>query len=149
MSAREEIMTLINQYGFTIDTGDLDGFASLFEHSEWTVEGSPPNHGKDEVLAAIAGVQIYGDGTPKTKHVTANVELDIDEAAGKASGQCYVAVFQQTDDFALQPIFIGHYFDEFENVDGAWRFSKRIIRYPLVGDLSAHLSTPGDVVSGA
>lgn len=149
MSARDEITTLINRYGFTIDTGDKEGFAELFEHGEWTVEGTPPNRGSDEVLAAIAGVQIYEDGTPRTKHMTSNVELDIDEDAGTASGQCYVAVFQQTDDFPLQPIFIAHYFDEFERADGAWRFTKRLIRHPLVGDLSHHLATPGDVVSGA
>ena len=34
MTAKEEILHLLNTYGFTIDTGDLEGFASLFEHGE-------------------------------------------------------------------------------------------------------------------
>jgi hypothetical protein len=46
----------------------------------------------------------------------------------------------------LQAIFCGHYFDEFERVGGDWRFKKRVIRHVLVGDLSAHLITQGDVV---
>jgi hypothetical protein len=147
-SARDEILRLVNRYGFTIDTGDLDGFAGLFEHGEWSVEGAPPNVGKQAVLAAISTMRIYPCGTPRTKHVTANVDLDIDEAAGKARGQCYVMVFQQTETFPLQPIFVGHYFDEFERAEGRWRFSKRLIRHGLAGDLSACFGSPGDVVPG-
>jgi hypothetical protein len=148
MGAREEILHLMNSYGFTLDTGNLDGFASLFEHGEWSVEGAPPNVGKQAVLAAISTMRIYPCGTPRTKHVTANVDLDIDEQAGTACAQCYVMVFQQTDTFPLQPIFVGHYFDDFEQVEGRWRFRKRLIRQSLVGDLSACFGSPGDVVPG-
>ena len=146
MNSREEILHLINRYAFTIDTGDLDGFASLFEHGEWTTEGAKPNIGKDQVLEILSTVKIYEDGTPKTKHVTSNVDLQIDENAGSATGECYVTVFQQTNDFPLQAIFSGHYFDNFECIQGTWRFKKRLIRYALVGDLSAHLSSPSNVV---
>ena len=146
MGAREEILHLINSYGFTIDTGDLDGFASLFEHGEWTVEGAPPNFGKEQVLAVVSTVRIYPDGTPRTKHATSNVDLEIDEAAGTAKCQSYVTLFQQTDELPLQAIFSGHYFDDFERVGGRWRFKKRLIRHALVGDLSKHLGTPASVV---
>ena len=149
MSSRDEITHLMNRYGFTIDTGDLDGFASLFEYGEWTIEGLKPNVGKQEVLAMLSNVKIYQDGSPRTKHITANVDLEIDEEAGTAKSQCYVTVLQQTDEFPLQTIFSGHYFDDFERVDGRWRFAKRIIRYPLVGDLSAHLKAPSKLVSAA
>ena len=150
MSARDEITSLMNQYGFRIDTGDLEGFASLFEHAEWTVEGSTPHFGKQDLLDnALSNVRIYADGTPRTKHITANVELHIDEQHGTAKSECYVTVLQQTDDFPLQAIFSGHYFDEFERVDGTWRFAKRIMRYTLVGDMSAHLTTPSNVIASA
>jgi len=149
MTSREEILHLMNAYGFTIDTGDLDGFARLFEHSEWGVEGTELFVGKQQVLEALSNVRIYEDGTPRTKHVTTNVDLMIDEESGTAKSQCYVTVFQQTDDFPLRAIFSGHYFDEFERGDGTWRFKKRHIRYNLVGDLSAHLKTPTDIVPNA
>ena len=149
MSAREEILHLMNSYGFTIDTGDLDGFASLFAHGEWTMEGAKPNSGKQEMLALLSNVKIYEDGTPKTKHVTSNVDLTINEAAGTASSECYVTVFQQTEDFPLQAIFSGHYFDNFERVNGSWRFAKRLIRHSLVGDMSAHLKVPSETVPKA
>ena len=148
-TAKEEIQSLMNRYSFTIDTGDLDGFASLFEHGEWTMEGAPPNVGKQHLLELLSNVIIYDDGTPRTKHVTASIELDINEQAGTASSQCYVTVFQQTDDFPLQAIFSGHYFDDFECVDGKWRFKKRLIRHQLIGDMTAHIKTPTNVVPAA
>jgi len=148
MAARDEILHLMNLYAFSIDTGDLDGFAGLFEHGEWTVEGAPPNVGREQVREAISTVRIYPDGTPRTKHVTSNVDLVIDEQAGTATGQCYVTLFQQTDELPLQAIFAGHYFDDFERVNGGWRFRKRLIRHALVGNLNAHLGSPASVVPG-
>lgn len=56
MSAQEEIQHLINQYAFTIDTGDLEGFASLFEHGEWTMEGLKPRIGTQAVFGEIFGL---------------------------------------------------------------------------------------------
>jgi hypothetical protein len=96
MSAREDILHPFNQYGFTIDTGDLDGFASLFEHGKWTIEGSKPNISKQELLKTLSNVRIYEDGTPRTKHITANVDLKIDEDKRTAKSECYVPVFQLT-----------------------------------------------------
>ena len=148
MSSREEILHLMNRYGFTIDTGDLEGFAELFEHGEWGMEGGEPFVGKEHFLQGLSNVIIYEDGTPRTKHVTANVDLDIDEESGTATSQSYVTVFRQTDTFPLQAIFSGHYFDDFERVDGAWRFKKRHIKHQLVGNMSAHLKTISEIVPG-
>jgi 3-phenylpropionate/cinnamic acid dioxygenase small subunit len=149
MGARDPILHLIHRYAVVIDTGDFDGLAELFEHGEWTVEGSPPQIGRKDILEMTAQIRIYEDGTPRTKHFTSHVDLDVEEDAGKATGECYVTVFQQTDDFPLQPIFVGHYFDDFERVDGAWRFKRRFIRHHLVGDMSAHLKSPQAVVANA
>ena len=140
MSAKDDILQLLNRYAYTIDTGDLAGFASLYEQGEWYADGSPRHRGRDGVFDNVMSqVIIYDDGTPKTRHITANVELEIDEEAGTATGQRYVTVLQQTDVLPLQAIFSGHYFDEFVREDGQWRFAKTVIRYPLVGDMSAHL----------
>ena len=149
MDSRTQITHLINQYGFTIDTGDLQGFAQLFENAEWTVEGTEPRVGTQQVLDALSTVRIYEDGTPRTKHIVSNLDLEINEINNSAESQCYVTVFQQTNDFPLQAIFCGHYFDGFQRVEGLWKFRQRIIRYMMVGDLSAHLNEPESVVGGA
>lgn len=141
MSAATEINTLLNEYAYRVDTGDLDGFLDLFEHGEWSVEGSTVSRGRKELSDnVISNIIIYDDGTPKTRHVTANVSLDIDEGAGKASGQRYVTVLQQTDKLPLQTIFSGHYFDDFVKENGRWRFEKTVVRHPLVGNMSEHLT---------
>jgi hypothetical protein len=58
MSAREDILHLLNSYGFILNTGDLHGFASLFEHGSWEMEGATPIIGKQEALAALSNVKI-------------------------------------------------------------------------------------------
>ena len=142
MSAKDQIMSLLNRYSHTVDSGDLDGFVDLFSRGEWYVEGTKPNRGAEEIFDnVISKIIIYEDGTPRTRHVNSNVELTIDEGAGAASGQRYVTVLQQTDSLPLQAIFSGHYFDEFVNDNGSWRFAKTVVHSPFVGDMSQHLKT--------
>ena len=143
MSSEREILSLMNQYCYAIDTGDLAALGRLLEHAEWIAEG------KKADPEARSNIILYSNGTPRTKHTTSNVTLEIDESNGTASGRCYVTVYQQTDDFPLQPIFSGDYFDEFERVDGQWRFARREIRNSLVGDMSAHLKNPSATIPGA
>ena len=87
-SARE-IKNLIYTYAERLDAGDLDGVAELFAHGRICgMEDGPP----ETVFAGPARVRqmyematrLYEDGTPKTKHNTSNVQLDIDEDAGTA-----------------------------------------------------------------
>ena len=66
--------------------------------------------GKQAFLEALSNVIIYPDGTPRTKHVTANVDLAIDEEAGKAHAQSYVTVFSANGHVSavsdiLRPLF--------------------------------------------
>jgi len=139
MNSREEILHLINNYTFLIDSGDLDGFASLFEHGEWGAEGSQLLSGKQQMLDMLNSIIIiYPDGTPRTRHVVSNVDIHVDEDNDVATSQSYITLLQQTDDFPLQVILSGTYCDDFERVDGQWRFARRIIKQPFFGDISAH-----------
>ena len=139
----------MHQYCVSIDTGDREGLAKLFEHGEWIVEGSEPAVGRPGIERVWEQIKIYPDGTPRTKHFVSNVDLAVDEDTGRATAESYLTLYQQTDDFPLQVCFVGHYFDEFQRVDGAWRFVKRLIRNSLVGDMSAHLKTPNAVIPEA
>ena len=143
MSSERQILGLMNQYCYAIDTGDLAGLGRLLEHAEWIAEG------KKAAPDASSNIIFYQDGTPRTKHTTSNITLEIDEADGTARGRSYVTVFQQTVDFPLQPIFSGDYYDEFERIAGEWRFRKREIRNSLIGDMSAHLKNPSATIPGA
>ena len=138
------IPKLIALYAERIDAGDFAGVADLFAHATVTAEGNDAvQRGADEVRAMYEGwVRRYDDGTPRTKHVTTNLILDVDEGAGTATCRSYFTVLQQTDALALQPIIAGRYHDEFERADGTWRFTLRHMITDLVGDLSHHLTQP-------
>ncbi len=81
----------------------------------------------------------YEDGTPRTKHVTTNVIIEVDEDAGTAVSRSYFTVLQALPDLALQPIAGGRYHDRFERRGGWWRFVERHVHTDLLGDVSRHL----------
>jgi 3-phenylpropionate/cinnamic acid dioxygenase small subunit len=142
-SARE-VEALLYAYAERIDAGDLDGLADLFAHGRiYGVEGGPPStvfEGRDRVRELYeASTRLYEDGTPRTKHVTTNVVVEVDEPAGTASARAYYTFFQQTPDLPLQAIISGRYRDTFHRVDGRWWFDTRTMFVDLVGDLSHHL----------
>jgi hypothetical protein len=68
-----------------------------------------------------------------------NMQIDVNGDSRSAVAECYITVYQALPpDFPLQPIFLGHYQDCFEEIDGTWRFSSRRISPDLIGDLSRH-----------
>ncbi len=142
-SARE-IENLIYRYAELIDTGDLDGVAALFAHGRICgVENGPPEtvfEGSARVRAMYdMATRLYEDGTPKTKHLTTNVQIRVDDTSGTAEGGAYYCVTQATPDLPLQVIVTGHYRDTFHRVDGQWWFDSRTMFIDQVGDTSHHL----------
>ena len=139
--AKEAIQRLMNEYCFRLDTGNLDGFADLFEHATFGVIGDPdgPCTGSEEVREFLQKVILY-DGKPHTKHVLSNVQIDVAENNTEAAAQSYVTVFQALPDFPMQAIFGGHYFDRFVKTENGWCFASREISPDLLGDLSQHRS---------
>jgi 3-phenylpropionate/cinnamic acid dioxygenase small subunit len=137
--AHEEIRNLLGRYCELMDAGDFEGVAGLLAHATLQDEhGTEVASGHDGVLA-LYGATILHDGSPRTRHLTTNTVLEVDDAAGTATARSAFVVLQATDALALQPIIAGRYRDRFERVDGAWRFTERAFAVDLVGDLSQHL----------
>jgi ketosteroid isomerase-like protein len=136
----QEIRALIHEYAERIDAGDLDGLAAMFADATWGSRGrGAPVRGAEQVRRGYDGVILY-DGVPSTKHVISNVTIEVTEDA--ATARSYFTVLQARPDFPLQPVIAGRYHDQFERVDGRWRFSDRQIIPDLIGDLSRHLRQP-------
>ena len=133
--AVKQISDMMFRYAELFDTGRFDEFAALFEYGKW-------HKAKPGATAARKwiddNVQLY-DGLTHTKHVTTNVVVDVDEAAGTAEATAYVTIFQALPDFPLQPIFSGRYQDRFTRIDGGWWWSQRAVVGDLYGDISRHV----------
>ena len=122
-------------YAELFDTGQFDAFAAQFEHGVWH-KAEP---GAEGVRRYLDEHVITYDGSPRTKHVTTNLVIDVDEATGVATASSYVTVLQAAPDLPLQPIFAGRYRDRFERVDGDWRWLERRVIGDLYGDVSHHV----------
>lgn len=135
----EQIRNLLGRYCERMDSGDFAGLADLFAGAQLADEdGTVFARGRDEVLAMWTAQTMLYDGTPRTRHVTANPVITVEGDAATCTSS-YV-VFQGTDNLPLQPIASGRYADTFAR-DGndRWHWTERRYALDHVGDLSHHL----------
>jgi len=140
-AARDAIENLLHTYAERIDAGDFAGVGELFADAAILgPDGTPVAEGAAATQRLYEKTtRRYEDGTPRTRHVTSNLILEVDEGAGEASGRCTYIVFQSLPDFPLQPIVTGRYHDQFSRTEDGWRFRERRMFVDMAGDLSRHL----------
>ena len=138
--AHEAIRNLLGKYCELMDAGQFAGLAELFAHATLADEhGHVFATGADEMRVMWENQTILYDGKPRTRHVTANPVIDVDEQAGIAQVSSSYIVFQVTEDLPLQPIVTGRYLDTFTLGPSGWHFTQRRYAIDHVGDLSHHL----------
>jgi 3-phenylpropionate/cinnamic acid dioxygenase small subunit len=138
--AHEAIRNLLGRYCELMDAGDWDGLADLFADAVLCdFDGHEAARGRDGTLRLYRdGTHTY-DGSPRTRHLTTNSVIEVDDPAGTATARSSFVVFQATDALPLQPIAAGRYRDRFVRDERGWRFSERAFALDQVGDLSQHL----------
>jgi hypothetical protein len=144
---RAAIAALVYGYAELIDAGDFAAVGALFAAATFRAAAGDQIHvrtGTEEVQSQFEQlVRLLPDGTPGTKHVTTNLAVDLDDAAGTATAQSYFTVLQAGPDGPGTDIAIvvaGRYHDRFtRDGNGSWRFADRLILTDLVGDVSRHL----------
>lgn len=139
ISSDRAIQNLIARYAFLVDDGDFEGLGELLNARTFTL-GTGPSVSGGETIARLArgALMTYDDGTSRTRHITANVLIDVDETAGTARSQSYCTVLQSLPDFPLQPIASGTYYDRFARRNGTWLFTERSVQTRFVGDTRHH-----------
>lgn len=139
--AYETIRNLLGRYCELMDAGDFAGLAALFAAADLAdQDGNVFATGAAATQAMWERQTITYDGSPRTRHVTANPVIDVDEATGTATCSSSYVVFQGVGDLAFQPIVSGRYSDRFaRDESGAWHFAERRYAVDHVGDLSHHL----------
>jgi 3-phenylpropionate/cinnamic acid dioxygenase small subunit len=135
MSSVDTITKMIHRYCELFDSADFDAFAKQFEHG--SMNGR--EIGSASLRQWIDDHIVLYEGSPRTKHLTTNVVVDVDEDAGMATARCYVTLVQAIPGQPLAIIGSADYHDRFERVDGAWRWAERTIHNQLIGDSSGHV----------
>jgi 3-phenylpropionate/cinnamic acid dioxygenase small subunit len=144
------IEALVFRYAERLDEGDFAGVGELFAYGRITTEDATVVAEGSEAVERLYRhtVRLHDDGTPRTRHVTTNIIVELDPSGATAEARSYFTVLQQTADVALQPIVAGRYRDRFELVtdgngggdhDGQWRFTERQMFPLFVGDVHDHL----------
>lgn len=151
---RHQIEDQLYAYTYALDSGDLETVGRLFEHAVMRVEGTDARYqGADEVVQSYVDFTAFYDAegrpgvyragtTPRTRHVTTNVMIDIAEDGERATARSSVIVFQFAPGAPLRPILAAGYRDTFEPIDGRWRWTERVHLLEHVEDVDLHLLQP-------
>lgn len=135
------ITNLLYRYAEHIDAGEFADAAELFRHARVRIRADEDGYiDGTELQAVLEGSIIrYSDGTPQTKHVITNAIVEF-ETPDVATARSNYTVLHQAGTEEPRVVIAGRYHDQFERVDGEWRWTERDYSHiDLVGDLSAHL----------
>jgi len=133
------ISNLIATYAELVDAGDFGGLGALLTEAAFLGSDTSVT-GQVAIEKMFADYVIrYEDGTPRTKHVTTNLAIEVDEENGTAVSRSYFVVLQALPDLPLQTIASGRYHDRFHRRAGTWAFAERRVHLDLIGDVSHHL----------
>ncbi|TDD63156.1 nuclear transport factor 2 family protein [Actinomadura darangshiensis] len=140
--SHQAIANLIYRYAECVDNADFAGIRDLFADAAFTGSGGTLRGG--EAIAAMfeKTVIVHPDGTLRTRHVTTNLAIEVDEESGTATSKAYYTVLQAVPGLPLQPIACGTYNDTFTRREDHWRFTERRITLDLAGDVTHHLRHP-------
>ncbi|MFB4308857.1 nuclear transport factor 2 family protein [Actinomadura sp. GTD37] len=142
--AHQAIANLIYRYAECVDGADFAGIRDLFADAAFTGSGGTLRGGDAIARMFEKTVIVHDDGTLRTRHITTNLAIEVDEDAGTATSRAYYTVLQAVPPvLPLQAIACGTYHDAFERRDGGWRFTERRIAMDLAGEMAHHLRMPG------
>ena len=97
-SSYRAVQNLIATYAELVDDGDFAGVSILLADATFTAGGGLVS-GRDAIEKMLRDTLIvYDDGTPRTKHVTTNVAIEVDEEAGTAVSRSYFTALQALPD---------------------------------------------------
>ncbi len=98
-SSVNAIENLIATYAELVDDGDFAGVGSLLAEAVFIGAAGTASGGDAVETMLRENVIVYDDGTPRTKHLTTNVIVEVDEDQGTTSA----AICEHVFDLELAP----------------------------------------------
>jgi 3-phenylpropionate/cinnamic acid dioxygenase small subunit len=138
MESHAAISELLFLYAELLDAGDLTGVGQLFANA--VVRFADIDL---ELRGAEAFTKFYEIAPrhhlapglrPLNKHVISNIIVAFDETGDRAKTKSYYSVFRKNGETPPEIISCGRYHDEFERVDGKWRFVSRLTIEDIAGN---------------
>lgn len=137
MTSEDAIRNLLYRYCELMDAGDMEHVAEMFGDGVIIgSDGAQLAKGRDEVLAMYGG----GNRTERTsggrrsKHLTTNALIEVDEDADRAIARSYwVLLVSTSPEEPVRAILAGAYHDKFARSAGTWHFTERVYVVDLVG----------------
>lgn len=139
LSDGDQLRSLLGRYCDLVDAGDFPAVGELFAEGQLVDDqGQVVARGAAEAAEMFATRVKRYDGSPRTKHLVLNsqIELDGDTARVRSS---YLVLQAVPDRLPLQPIITGRYVDTFTRRPEGWAWTERRFGVDLVGDVSHHL----------
>ena len=137
LSDREQIRTLLLNYGRYFDERRLEEYANLFaENGEW-VGGPTVARGPAEVLEMVTRTVAEIPTAPGRRnfHVMTNMIVAVD--GDEATAWSRYTFYMPGEDGQPDPVVTGVYDDRLIRVDGEWKFLRRQLTADISGNPAA------------
>ncbi|MCM8554301.1 MULTISPECIES: nuclear transport factor 2 family protein [Streptomyces] len=140
LSSDRQIENLIVRYSHLVDEGNFAEFGALFDEADFVFGELTLRGGKAIEDLIGSTLVVHEDGTPRTRHITTNILIEVDEANGSAVARSYYNILQTAPDLLpLQVVGGGRYSDRFVRRNDAWHFARREVTIDFTGDTRFHL----------
>jgi hypothetical protein len=142
LSSHREIEQQIYRMGYHLEGGDFGAVGEMLESATFGADriGRRVFRGRDEIMEQYRRTNIvYPEGGRRTKEIYSNVVIDIDLDRGTAKSTTSFTVAQQIPGATFALLVAGRYEDEWERMDGHWRWSDRYIVAQYHNDLDRHM----------
>ena len=124
MTDHEAITQLVAGYCHRLDDGEWDRFGELWAEDAELVVSGESTRGRDAVRASVEASQ---PAERRGRHITVNVEIDVD--GDSASGVSDFMFWVRDREGKPKLAFLGRYYDRMTRADGVWRFARREIQF--------------------
>lgn len=142
LASHRAIEQLIYRMGYHLEAGEFDAVGELLAHATFGADkiGRRMFRGKDEIAAQYTRTNVvYPEGGRRTKEIYTNVLVDIDLDVDTARSVTSFTVAQQVPGEPFALLVAGRYEDEWERVDGRWRWTDRYVVAQYHNDLGRHM----------
>jgi hypothetical protein len=137
MTSEDAIRNLLFRYCELMDAGDMESVADMFSDGVIIgADGTQLAKGRDETLAMYGGGNRAErtSGGRRSKHLTTNALVEVDEAADTATSRSYWVLLVSTSaEEPVRAVMAGSYHDRFARAGGTWHFTERRYLVDLVG----------------